>query len=206
MDNKAFFKIGYGLYVLTAREMGKDNGCIINTLTQVTGSPCRVTIAVNKENYTCGMIDRTGLFNVSILTERTSFALFQQFGFHSGKDADKTGGHDYPRGENTLIYVPDSANAYLACRVVSTTDLGSHLLFLADVTNAEVLNNDESVTYAYYQKHIKPAPAKTTKKGWRCPICGYEYEGDELPPDFVCPICKHGGAEFVRIGGEARTK
>ena len=173
MDRKALYRIGYGLYVLTAREGEKDNGCIINTLVQVTGEPCRVSIAVNKANYTCGMIERTGLFNVSMLTEKADFRLFQRFGFQSGK-------------------------------VFSTVDLGTHLLFLADVTDARVLSGDESVTYSYYQRHIKPAPAPrpaaaTGKTVWRCPVCGHVYEGEELPADYVCPICKHPAAEFEKV-------
>ena len=203
MDRKALYRIGYGLYVLTAREGEKDNGCIINTLVQVTGEPCRVSIAVNKANYTCGMIERTGLFNVSMLTEKADFKLFQRFGFQSGKDADKFAGLPCPRLENGLLAVEETANAVLSGKVFSTVDLGTHLLFLADVTDARVLSGDESVTYSYYQRHIKPAPAPRPaaaagKTVWRCPVCGHVYEGEELPADYVCPICKHAGSEFVK--------
>ena len=203
MDRKALYRIGYGLYVLTAREGEKDNGCIINTLVQVTGEPCWVSIAVNKANYTCGMIERTGLFNVSMLTEKADFRLFQRFGFQSGKDADKFAGLPCPRLENGLLAVEETANAVLSGKVFSTVDLGTHLLFLADVTDARVLSGDESVTYSYYQRHIKPAPAPRPaaaagKTVWRCPVCGHVYEGEELPADYVCPICKHAGSEFVK--------
>ena len=163
MNNKAMYNLSYGLFVLTARENEKDNGCIVNTVAQVTTSPNRILVAVNKNNYTHGMILRTGEFNVSILTERAAFDTFKHWGFQSGSDVD---------------------------------NLGTHTLFLADVTDAEVLSDDPSVTYSYYQQHIKPAPAKTAKKGYICTVCGYIYEGDPLPEDFICPICKHPASDF----------
>lgn len=201
MDNRAFFKIGYGLYILSAHEDGKDNACVINTVTQVTTDPCRMTLAVNKLNRTHDMIRETGLFNVSILTQKAPFGLFRHFGYQSGKNVDKFVGRNDPRSENGLVYLDGGANAFMSGKLVSATDLGTHTLFLADVTEARLLSDDDSVTYDYYQKKIKPAPTPSAekKKGWRCRICGYVYENEELPPDFICPLCKHGASDFERI-------
>lgn len=199
MNSKAMYAISYGLYILTAREGGQDNGCIINTLQQVTSSPNRIGITVSKQNYTHDMIARTGVFNVSTLTEQTPFAVFRHFGFQSGRNVPKFAGEP-DRAENGVAYVGGVSNAYLSGRVVQSVDLGTHTLFLADVTGGEVLSGEPSVTYAYYQAHIKPKPEPAKKSGWRCRICGYVYEGDELPADFICPVCKHGAADFERIG------
>jgi len=199
MNSKAMYAVSYGLYLLTAREGAKDNGCVINTLQQVTSSPNRVSITVNKQNYTHGMIERTGVFNVSMLTVDTPFEVFRHFGFQSGRDAEKFAGEPL-RAENGVAYVGGVTNAYLSGKVVQSIDLGTHTMFLADVTGGEVLSGGESVTYAYYQKNIKPRPASAPAKGWRCRICGYIYEGEELPADFVCPICKHGAADFEKLG------
>ena len=199
MNSKAMYAVSYGLYLLTAREGAKDNGCVINTLQQVTSSPNRVSITVNKQNYTHGMIERTGVFNVSMLTVDTPFEVFRHFGFQSGRDAEKFAGEPL-RAENGVAYVGGVTNAYLSGKVVQSIDLGTHTMFLADVTGGEVLSGGESVTYAYYQKNIKPRPASAPAKGWRCRICGYIYEGETLPPDFICPICKHGAADFEKIG------
>lgn len=198
MDPKAMYKLGYGLYVLSAREGEKDNACIVNTVIQVTTSPNRVTVAVNKQNLTQEMIARTGQFNVSILAESAPFTLFTHFGFQSGRDADKFAGFPAKRSENGLYYVEDHVTAFLSCQVVNSLDLGSHTLFLADVVDGALLSQEESVTYAYYQAHIKPAPAPKAK-GWRCRICGYVHEAEDLPADFVCPICKHGAIDFEKI-------
>lgn len=198
MDNKAMNKLSYGLFVLTAKDGQKDNGCIINTAAQVTTTPNRITIAVNKQNYTHDMIKKTGVFNVSILDESSKFATYQNFGFQSGREADKMEEISFARSENGLVYLTQEANAYISGKVVSEVDLGSHTLFIADVTDAQVLSDTESVTYSYYHKNIKPSPAKqeTRKKGWICTICGYIYEGESLPDDFTCPICKHGASDF----------
>lgn len=196
MNNKAMYNLSYGLFVLTARENAKDNGCIVNTVTQVTTSPNRILVAVNKNNYTHDMLLRTGEFNVSILTERTAFDTFKHWGFQSGSDVDKAVDITFKRAENQIIYLTEETNAYISAKVISTTDLGTHTLFLADVTDAEVLSDDPSATYSYYQKHIKPAPAQTAKKGYICTVCGYIYEGDPLPEDFICPICKHPASDF----------
>ena len=202
VDNNALFKIGYGLYVLSAKEGTKDNGCIINTVVQVTNSPNRLAVAVNKQNHTHDMILRTKVFNISVLTEDTPFSTFQRYGFASGRDTDKFAGVPEARTANGLRFVPETANAVISGKVISTVDCGSHTLFIADVTEAHILSEDPSVTYQYYFDHIKPAPAAPAgqKKGWVCKICGYVYEGEELPEDYVCPLCKHGPADFEPVG------
>ena len=198
MDKNAMYKIPYGLYVLTAREGEKDNGCIINTAAQVTSSPNRITVAVNKDNYTHDMIKNTGVFNVSVLTEGATFETFENFGFQSGREADKLAKITFSRAENGVVYLKDKVNAVISGKVCREIDMGTHTIFVADVTDAKVLSEDESVTYSYYQKNIKPAPEKKSK-GYVCVICGYIYEGDELPADFVCPICKHGVSDFKKL-------
>lgn len=199
-NQAAMFQLSYGLFVLSAKEGKKDNGCIVNTVQQVTTSPNRILVAVNKGNYTHDMIMKTGEFNASILSEDADFDIFKHFGFQSGRDVNKMEGlEDFDRAENGIIYLTKGANAYISAKVVQTTDLGSHTLFLADVTDGDVLNNVPSVTYAYYHKNIKPQPQETKKTGWRCKICGYIYEGEELPADFICPICKHGAEDFEKI-------
>ena len=197
LDGKAMFKLSYGLFVLTARDGAKDNGCIINTAAQLTSSPMRISITVNKANYTHDMIQKTGVFNVSILSESTPFSVFQQYGFQSGRTADKLSGGE-PRTENGVAYLAEHANAVISGKVISTVDCGTHTLFIADVTEAHVLSKEASATYAYYFEHIKPKPqpAAEKKKGYVCKICGYVYEGETLPPDFVCPLCKHGADDF----------
>ena len=203
VDKGAMFKFSYGLFVLTAREGDKDNGCIINTAGQLTDNPKRIQIAVNKANYTHDMILRTGVFNVSVLSQDAPFKVFQQFGFCSGRDTDKFAGCGYDcRTVNGVRYVPENTNAVISGRVISATDYGTHTLFVADVTEAEVLSGVPSVTYQYYFDHIKPkpAPAAEKKTGWVCKICGYVYEGEELPPDYVCPLCKHGPEDFEKLG------
>lgn len=200
MNPKAFYNLTYGLFLLTAQEEGRDNGCIINTAIQVANDPTRISIAVQKTNHTCGMIQRTGAFNVSALTTQTPFSLFQRFGMQSGRDVDKFADFsEAARSENGLYYLTSSANAYFSAKVTDSLDLGSHMLFIGEVTAAEVLGTDPSCTYGYYQSDIKPKPAKTPpseKKRWVCKVCGYIYEGDELPDDFICPLCKHGKEDF----------
>ena len=202
MNNNAMFSISYGLYILTAREGEKDNGCVINTLLQVTSSPNRISITVNKQNYTHDMILRTGRFNVSMLSNEAPFEVFRHYGFQSGRDADKIVGQP-PRAANGIAYLMGVTNAYLSGQVVQTIDLGTHTQFIADVTDGEVLSGEPSMTYAYYHANVKPKPQPQpeVKTGWRCKICGYIYEGDPLPADFVCPICKHGAVDFEKIGG-----
>ncbi len=202
MNTNAMFKIGYGLYVLTAKENGFDNGCIINTVSQVTSNPNRITVAVNKANKTHDMIIASGEFNVSILSTSATFDIFKAFGFRSGKDVDKFSDFKaVERSSNGLYYITDATNAFISAKVVSATDLGTHTLFLADVTDCEVLSEATSVTYDYYHKNIKPKPEvkKVSKTYYRCKICGYIYEGDELPADFICPLCKHPASDFERV-------
>lgn len=202
VDNNAMFRLSYGLFVLTARENGRDNGCIINTAAQLTAMPNRINIAVNKQNYTHDMILRTGVFNISVLTQETPFQVFQKYGFVSGRDKDKfADGPADVRTANGLRYLPEFANAVISGKVISATDYGTHTLFVAEVTEAKVLSNVPSVTYQYYFDHIKPKPQPQAEKksGWVCKICGYVYEGEELPEDYVCPLCKHGTEDFERL-------
>ena len=195
------FNIGYGLYVLTANEGEKDNGCIINTVMQVTSDPLQIAIAVNKKNYTNEMIQRTKKFNVSILSESSKFEIFKHFGFQSGRDVDKFASfYDTKRSPNGVLYITQNTNSYMSAYVKQEIDLGTHTLFIAQLVAAEILSEEPTVTYTYYQNNIKPKPQKTEKKGWRCKICGYIYEGEDLPVDFICPWCKHGAVDFERIG------
>ena len=199
VDMPAMFKLSYGLFVLTARDGDKDNGCIVNTVTQVTESPLRITVAVNKANYTCGLIQETGEFNVSVLAESAPFSIFQRFGFQSGRDADKFAGCEYAtRAENGVRYVPFGTNGMISGKVFTSYDYGTHMLFVADVVQAFAISGEASVTYQYYFDHIKPKPPvrKEGKKGFVCKICGFVYDGDELPKDFICPLCKHGADAF----------
>ncbi len=194
----AFFKLSYGLFVLSARDgQGKDNACIINTAQLITDQPKRVTIAVNKANYTHDLVMRTGAFNLSVLPESAPFSVFEHFGFRTGRECDKfDGGEQTARSENGLKYLTEHCNAVISGRVSASADNGTHTLFTAEVTEAKTLSDEPSATYDYYFKHIKPKPEAKKRKGWICKICGYVYEGDELPPDFVCPICKHGAEDF----------
>jgi flavorubredoxin/flavin reductase (DIM6/NTAB) family NADH-FMN oxidoreductase RutF/rubredoxin len=200
IDPAAMFKLSYGLFVLTAKDGEKDNGCIINTVTQITSSPMRISIAVNKANFTHDMIIKTGVFNVSVLSEGVPFSVFKHFGFQSGKDTDKFAGADNTaRSENGLSYLTKDANAVISAKVSESFDYGTHTSFIADVTQSFTLSGEPSVTYQYYFDNIKPkpqVPTKEKKKGFVCKICGYVYEGDTLPPDFICPLCKHGAEDF----------
>lgn len=196
MDNTAFFKLSYGLFVVTAHEGDKDNGCITNTVVQQTTTPNRISVTINKNNLTHDMILRTGVFNVSVLSESSSFDTFKHWGFQSGKDVDKTVGITFYRLENGVIYIVEGVNAVLSAKVEQTIDLGTHTLFIAEVTDAFSTDETPSATYSYYHKRIKPAPQQPKKRGWVCIICGYIYEGETLPDDFICPICKHPASDF----------
>ena len=199
MDTKALFKIGYGLYVLTAQDE-KDNGCIINTVMQVTSNPLQVAIALNKKNYTNEMIQKTRKFNLSILSEKADFSIYEHFGYKSGRDTDKFATFcDVKRSPNGLLYITKGTNAYLSAYVQNEIDLGTHSLFIGQLVASENLNDDKSATYDYYQNSVKPKPENTVKKGWRCKICGYIYEGENLPADYICPICKHGAVDFEKL-------
>ncbi|MDE5967040.1 MAG: flavin reductase [Lachnospiraceae bacterium] len=205
MDDTTMHKLTYGLFVLTATEHGKDNGCIINTVMQVTVKPQRITMAVNKANLTHDMVMNTKKFTISIISEDADFELFKRFGFESGRDVDKFEGfRDFKKGYNDTNIITKGTNGYISGWVQETVDLGSHTLFIADVTDMEVLSNVPSVTYAYYQNNIKPKPqavgvAEDGKTIWRCMVCGYEYVGEELPEDFICPICKHPAEDFEKV-------
>ena len=198
MDKAAMYKLTYGLFVLTTKDGTKDNGCIINTVMQVTTTPNRVIIVVNKQNYTHDMVMKTKEFNVSCISEAADFNLFRHFGFQSGRDVDKTEGKSYPRAENGIIYIPEMTSAYISGKVIAETDLGTHTMFLADVTDAKVLSDAEAVSYSYYQKNIKPAPQSVKKTSWVCKVCGYVHEGEVLSDDFICPWCKHPASDFEK--------
>lgn len=203
MNKKAMYQLTYGLFVLTSRIGVKDHGCIINTAGQVTSSPNRISIAVNKDNLTHDVIMASRKFNLSILSEAADFEIFRHFGFQSGRTTDKFA--DYPfcrRSENGLFYLTKGTNAYISANVEQTIDLGSHTLFIAAVEDMDVLSSETSATYAYYQSNIKPKPEKKASSGktiWRCTVCGYIYEGEELPADFVCPLCKHPASDFEKV-------
>lgn len=191
-------KLTYGLFVLTARDGQKDNGCIINTAVQVASEPNTISISVNKANYTHDMILKTGKFNVSILSEEAQFETFKHFGFQSGRDVDKFAEVEISRADNGIAIIHnEQTNGYLSGKVIQSIDLGSHTLFIATVEDGEVWSDTPSTTYAYYFANIKPKPQpKPKQKGWICTICGYIYEGEVLPDDFICPVCKHPASDF----------
>lgn len=205
MDKKAMYKLSYGLFVLTARDCDKDNGCIINTAIQAASTPNQISICVNKANYTHDMIMKTGAFTVSVISQKATFDLFKHFGFQTGKEVNKfTDFTECSRGENGIYYVTKGTNAYISVKVTKTEDIGSHTMFIGEITDMEVLSEDASATYDYYMNNIKPKPQEVgkTKDGqtiWRCTICGYEYVGEELPEDFICPICKHPASDFEKV-------
>ncbi len=203
MDEKAMHKLSYGLFVVSANT-DKQNACITNTVAQVTTAPNRISLAVNKGNYTHDMIVQSGKFNVSVLSEKCDFSVFERFGFKSGRDVDKFEDFSaYKIADNGVAYITSGTNAVICAKPVQAIDLGTHTLFIADVTDAEILSDDPSATYAYYHANIKPKPAvsKTSegKTVWRCTVCGYEEEIDELPDDFVCPICFHPKSDFEKV-------
>ncbi len=196
-DTRALYQIGYGLYVLTTKDGNRDNGCIVNTVMQVTSTPVTVAVAVNKQNYTCEIVRKTGVLNINSLTEDTPFEVFRHFGYQSGRDTDKFVGCTPDRSENGLIVLPKHIKGFLSLSVKEETDLGTHIMFLCVPTDGKLLSDAETVSYSYYQKNIKPKPPQTEKKkGFVCRICGHIYEGDTLPNDYICPICKHGAADF----------
>ena len=203
MNQKTMYNLTYGLFVMTSGFDGKDSGCIINTAGQVTAEPNRISIAVNKGNFTHDLVKKSGKFNISILSQEARFETFQHFGFQSGRNVDKFAGYtDCKRSGNGLYYVTAGANGYISAKVEQEVDLGSHTLFLAAVEDMEVLSDTPSTTYSYYQSHIKPkpeAPKTSGKTVWRCTVCGYIYEGEELPSDFICPLCKHPASDFEKV-------
>ena len=204
MDPKAMFKISYGLYILTTKANGKDNGCIINTAIQAASDPNTLSICVNKANYTHDLIKESGTFAVSAISQEGTFDLFQRFGFQTGRTVDKFEGFTaLDRTPGGLYYVTQGTNAFFEADVFQQVDLGSHTMFLAKPTAMEILADVPSTTYDYYQSNIKPKPAAPAEPAgkviWRCTICGYEYEGEELPADFICPICKHPASDFEKV-------
>ncbi len=205
MDKKTMYKLSYGLFVLTSSANGKDSGCIINTAGQVTVEPNRITIVVNKDNFTHDLIKESGKFNISVLSEEASFDLFRHFGFQSGREVDKFTRYAACRkSKNGLYYVTEGTNAYISATVEQSIDLGSHTLFIASVDDMGDLSDAPSATYAYYQSSIKPkaeTPKAAGKTVWKCVICGYIYEGEELPADFICPWCKHPASDFEKVPG-----
>nr|MBQ6242624.1 flavin reductase [Lachnospiraceae bacterium] len=203
-DPKAMFKIGYGLYVVTTNDGKKDNGCIVNTVVQLTSTPNRVAVCINKQNYTHHIVEQTGILNLNVLSVEAPFSVFQEYGFVSGRAVDKFAGKTLERSGNGLLYLDKYINAYLSLKVEEHTDMGTHGLFICSVTESKVVSSAETMTYSYYQSNVKPRPPKAgegeaKKKGWVCTVCGYVYEGEELPPDFICPLCKHGAADFEKL-------
>lgn len=198
MNNKALYNLTYGVYLLFAKENGRDNGCIINTAVQVANNPTRISVAVIKGNLTHDMIVATGEFNLSAISIDAPFSLFQHFGMQSGHTTDKfTDFQDVDRSENGLYYLNKWSNAFFSLKVTESHDLGSHTLFIGELVDGEVLSTTPSCSYGYYQSTIKKsAPKPSVKKGWRCKICGYVYEGDTLPENYICPLCKHGPEDF----------
>ncbi len=198
-DMTALFKIGYGLYVVTSNDGKKDNGLIVNTVTQVTNTPNRVAVCINKQNYSHHVIKQTGVMNVNCLSVEAPFSVFENFGFVSGRNVDKFAGKEVLRSDNGLVFLPQYINAFMSLKVEQYVDLDTHGMFICSVTEARVVSNAETMTYTYYQSNVKPKPQVEGKKGYVCKVCGYVYEGDELPEDFVCPLCKHGVADFEPI-------
>lgn len=198
MDNKALYKIGYGLYVITSSDGVKDNGMICNTVTQVASDPLLISVSINKANYSHDLIKKTGKMNVHAISEVAPFELFKRFGFVSGRDVDKFNHDLMVRTDNGLPLVTTYTNSVICLNVRDYVDLGSHGLFICTVEDAKVFSDKETMSYAFYQKNVKPK-TQPKKKGYVCKICGYVYEGDELPEDFICPICKHPASDFERI-------
>ena len=204
MDDKVLRNFTYGLFLITARDGSKMNGCIVNTGIQSSSEPLTVAVSVNKADYTHDMIVKTGEFNLTFLSEESDFATFKHFGYQSGRDVDKFEKFEYKLAANGIPYITKGANSYLSAKVVKSVDLGSHTLFVAEITAGEILGTAPSVSYSYYFEHIKPKPeekkAEGEKKvGWICVICGYISPPEELPADFICPICKHPASDFKKL-------
>ena len=196
VDNTALFNIGYGLYVVTSNDGTKDNGFVCNTVCQVTNTPNRVAVTINKQNYSHDTIKATGKMNVNCLSTEAPFKVFEVFGFQSGRDVNKFEGCTPLRTENGLVRLPKYVNAVISLEVEQYIDLDTHGMFICAVTEAQNLSKVETMTYTYYQSNVKPKPQPAKKKGWVCKICGYVYEGDPIPSDFICPLCKHPASDF----------
>ena len=195
-DLTALFNIGYGLYVVTSNDGRRDNGLIVNTVSQVTNTPNRVAVTINKQNYSHHIIQQTGIMNVNCLSTDAPFSVFECYGFRSGRNVDKFEGQEVLRSDNGLVFLPKYVNSFMSLKVESYVDLDTHGMFICTVTEARVLSDRDTMTYTYYQQNVKPKPESNGKKGWVCKVCGYVYEGEELPEDFVCPLCKHGAVDF----------
>ena len=198
-DLTALFRIGYGLYVVTSNDGKKDNGLIVNTVIQLTDTPNRVAVNINKANYSHHVIKQTGVLNVNCLSTEAPFSVFEQFGFQTGRSVDKFAGQTVHRSDNGLVFLDKYINAFMSLKVEDYVDLGTHGMFICSVTEARVMSNQDTMTYTYYQNNVKPKPETEGKKGFVCKVCGYIYEGDELPADYICPLCKHGAADFEPI-------
>ena len=198
-DLTALFNIGYGLYVVTARDGAKDNGCIVNTVSQVTNSPNRIAVCINKQNLTHDMVAKTGVMNVNCLSTDAPFSVFEHFGFQTGREVSKIVGDGILRSDNGVSFLGMYINSFMSLKVEQTVDLDTHSMFICSVTEARVITDVETMTYTYYQNNVKPKPETEGKKGWVCKVCGYVYEGEDLPDDFICPLCKHGVADFEPI-------
>ena len=198
-DLSALFNIGYGLYVVTSNDGKKDNGLIVNTVSQVTNTPNRIAVTINKESYSHHIIKQTGKMNVNCLSTDAPFSVFEKFGFESGRNTDKFANCEPLRSDNGLVFLPRYINSFMSLKVVQYVDLDTHGMFICEITEARVLSDKETMTYTYYQENVKPKPQTEGKKGYVCKICGYIYEGDTLPEDFICPLCKHGAIDFEEI-------
>ena len=198
-DMTALFNIGYGLYVVTSNDGKKDNGLIVNTVTQVTNTPNRLAVTISKENYSHHIIKQTGKMNINCLTTDAPFMVFETFGFKSGRNTNKFENCTPLRSDNGLVFLPRYINSFMSLKVEQYVDLDTHGMFICSVTEARVISNQETMTYTYYLNNVKPKPETEGKKGYVCKICGYVYEGENLPDDFICPLCKHGAADFEEI-------
>ncbi|MBQ5564179.1 MAG: flavin reductase, partial [Clostridia bacterium] len=198
-DMTALFNIGYGLYVVTSNDGKKDNGLIVNTVTQVTNSPNRIAVCINKQNYSHHVIQQTGIMNVNCLSVDAPFSVFETFGFQSGRNTDKFANSEKLRSDNGIVFLSKYINSFMSLKVEQYIDMDTHGMFICTVTEARVISDKETMTYTYYQNNVKPKPQTDGKKGWVCKICGYVYEGEDLPEDFICPLCKHGASDFEPI-------
>lgn len=199
MNTNALFQLSYGLYVAASKFDTKMNGCIVNTVMQVTSSPLQIAVAVNKENLTCEIIQKSNMVSLSVLSETAPFSLFKHFGFQSGRETDKFVDYPFAMTGQELPYLKEHTTAFIDCKVTNTVDLGTHMLFICSVNDCDVISGEKAMTYSYYHEFVKPKPEASAIKGWRCIVCGYVYEGEELPPDFICPWCKHGIEDFEKI-------
>lgn len=196
LDTKALFNIGYGLYVVTSRDGDKDNGFIVNTVSQITSEPLTVAVAINKSNYSHDIIKKTGKMNVCPLSESAPFKVFETFGMQSGRNVNKFKDCEPKRSENGLVVLPKYINSFFSLEIEKYIDMGTHGLFLCTVIEAEIISDETTMTYTYYHKNVKPKPQTDKKKGFVCTICGYVHESETLPEDFVCPLCLHPASDF----------